>query len=789
MISLEQLRRSGLDFTSPTSEPERMPSPRDAANWACHLQGYGEMGARIRGFDWSKTPLGPIEDWPVSLREAMSLCLRSRFQLGIYWGPQLVLLYNDAEREVLGTMHPRVLGMPAVEILTDMWDVVGPMLHGVLAGGAATWSVDQALRLNRHGFVEEAYFTYSYSPIADGNGVGGVLLVSFETTDRVLAERRLRALRELAAETAKAQNDDEVCTRAARVLAGYENDVPFSLLYITDRAGRFSLCASSGVGAAVDPDLWPLEEAVSSQQVKRVEDLPSGSRDSPAARLAFVLPIAQAGQAAVGCLVAGVSDLQRVDEAYRGFFNLIAAQLAAAVAGARALAEERRRAAALAEFDAAKTRLFANVSHEFRTPLALLLGPLEEMLACEEIPRSPEDLRVAAHLELAHVRREASRRESELRAQVREAQDHATGILETITDGFIALDSEWRFTYVNAAAERINGMRREDHIGKSHWELFPATRGTVIEREWRRANAERVAVEFENYYEPRDSWFHVRAYPSKDGGLSIFFHDITPRKRSEDALKRAHSELEHRVRERTLELYRSHARLGRQIAKRMRVEAERKELLRRLVGAQEDEHRRIARELHDDLTQRLAVLAIDAGTIEQIPGCPGDIKDKARGMREQLVALSESVHSLSHQMHPAILDDLGLVDTLRSECLSLNQRDGVVVNLLARDVPADLPREVALCIYRVAQESLRNVIRHARSASASVRLTGSSRELVLCVRDRGVGFDVAARRARGIGLESMRERAGLIRARLAVRSRPGEGTKVILRVPLQWRQP
>src|SRR5262249_23657532 len=159
-----------------------------------------------------------------SLREAVSICLQSRFQLAIYWGPQLILLYNDAERDILGAMHPSALGRPAAEILTDMWDVVGPLLQGVAATGAATWSVDQALRLNRHGFLEEAFFTYSYSPIPDGGGVGGVLLVTFETTERVLAERRLRTLRELAAETAKAQSANDVCGLAAGVFGGNPSD-------------------------------------------------------------------------------------------------------------------------------------------------------------------------------------------------------------------------------------------------------------------------------------------------------------------------------------------------------------------------------------------------------------------------------------------------------------------------------------------------------------------------------------------------------------------------------------
>src|SRR5262249_34405737 len=162
------------------------------------------------------------------------------------------LLYNDAERDVLGAMHPRALGRPAAEVLADMWDVVGPMLHGVLETGEATWSVDQALRLNRRGFVEEAFFTYSYSAIPDGDTVGGVLLVPFETTDRVLAERRLRTLRELATETAKVRNTDEVCARAASVLTGNWNDVPFSLLFLTEPDGSPRLCASTGVASATD---------------------------------------------------------------------------------------------------------------------------------------------------------------------------------------------------------------------------------------------------------------------------------------------------------------------------------------------------------------------------------------------------------------------------------------------------------------------------------------------------------------------------------------------------------
>ena len=228
----------------------------------------------------------------------------------------------------------------------------------------------------------------------------------------------------------------------------------------------------------------------------------------------------------------------------------------------------------------------------------------------------------------------------------------------------------------------------------------------------------------------------------------------------------------------------ANTRLVRQVAKRKQVEEARTELRRRLVHAQEEEHRRIARELHDDLTQRLAVLAIDAGMLEQLPGCPADVEERARGMREQLVALSEGVHSLSRQLAPFHPRRIGHRRCLTRGVSEPWPRDGIAVRFVAHDVPTGLSREMALCVYRVTQEALRNVARHAKTRKASVRLFATDRHLVLRVRDRGVGFDVAARGKRGLGLESMKERARLVRARLTVESQRGEGTNVTLRVPL-----
>jgi PAS domain S-box-containing protein len=434
-------------------------------------------------------------------------------------------------------------------------------------------------------------------------------------------------------------------------------------------------------------------------------------------------------------------------------------------------------------------------------PVVLLSDRAAEESRVEGLTAKPDDYlvkpfsthellaRVGTHLEMARVRREAVRRESELLAEARRAREHAAAILESITHGYVALDSQWRFTCINAETERINGIPRQEQIGKNQWELFPATRGTRLEFELRRAVAEQAPVQFEYYYEAWDAWFQYKAYPTKDGGLSIFYHDITARKRLEEALRNAHEQMEQRVRARRQELSRANARLELQIAKRKEVEAARTDLLRRLVHAQEEEHRRIARELHDDLTQRLAALAIDAAALEQVAQLPRDIRQRLRDMRGQLVSLSQSVHCLSRQLHPAILDDLGLVDALRSECTSVQERDGIQVNYRAENVPTDLPRGVALCVYRVTQEALRNAGRHSQSLRVLVRLVANDQGLVLRIRDHGIGFDVAGHGRPGVGLESMRERARLVHARLMVHSRRGEGTQVTLRVPLQRSSP
>jgi two-component system, NarL family, sensor kinase len=212
-----------------------------------------------------------------------------------------------------------------------------------------------------------------------------------------------------------------------------------------------------------------------------------------------------------------------------------------------------------------------------------------------------------------------------------------------------------------------------------------------------------------------------------------------------------------------------------------------RELAAKLLQAQEVERRRIAREMHDDWTQRLALLGIDLVKLEKQLGTPECALPLLRTMQGQLVSLSEDVHALSRQLHPAILDDLGLVEALRSECASFSRREGIAVAYRPEEVPTSLPKDILLCVYRVAQEALRNIAKHAAVKEARVYLVVTATELVLRVNDEGVGFDPAGVRSHpGLGLSSMEERVRLIQGKLFFTSAVGKGTTVEARVPLTW---
>lgn len=884
-------------------------SIRTAQDASC-LSGGGTMGALMRERDWHSTAVGPVEDWPQSLRTSVSILLESKFPMFIAWGAEYVQFYNDGYIPILGpSKHPQALGISARDTFPEIWPVIGPMFDDVRRGGAYGFE-DFLMSLDRNGYLEECYFTFSYSPIRDETSqAGGIMVTTTETTARVIGERRLSMLGDLAGLASQARSETEIWSGSANILRRNPADLAFCLLYRSCGAQSFILEQCCGIDqdcAAAPPVLnleeaspnspWALSALLSNRRAVLIDDVLQrfgpvvGSKWPDPVQTALALPVGKPGSESLdGILIVGASPRRALDDPYRSFLSLVADHIATGISNVRAYDQERRRVEALAQLDRAKTEFFSNVSHEFRTPLTLMLGPLEDLLAAQEKTRGKDvpalrlihrnglrllrmvnslldfsrieagrmrasfaasdlcqlteelasnfsslmqraglDFRVeciplsqpvwvdpdmwekvvlnlisnafkftfsggvtvrlretASQAELTvsdtgtgipehelphlferfhrvegargrtfegtgiglalvqelvrlhggsiavestlgqgstfrvripfgnrhlpsnsvsqaqaeastavrasafvqealhwlpagddlgqgfhslddaqgaagwalaeetrgarvlvvddnadmrhYVRRlltqagyevelasngqdglaavaelrpelvlsdvmmpgldgygllkalrsdpvtqsvplillsaragEEARTEGldagaddyvtkpftarELLSRVgahlklarvrRKAEEQARVILESITDGFFALDRDWRFTHINAEGARLIGFRPDQMMGQSVWEAYPEAVGTTFHREFQRAMHERIPIDFESFYGPFNAWFRVKAYPSDTGGLSVFYEDVTERKRAEKELRRANQDLE-----------------------------------------------------------------------------------------------------------------------------------------------------------------------------------------------------------------------------------------------------
>jgi PAS domain S-box-containing protein len=1128
----------------PTSGMESIQSSRD------FLSGDSELGALMRSMDWSRTKLGPIDSWPQSLRTSVSTCLNSRFAILVWWGPDLVMLYNDAYRDIIASKHPAALGCPGRECWPEIWDTIGPMLVGVLQRGEATWSDDLLLLLARHGYPEECYFTFSYSPISDeSGGIGGVFTPVMETTDRVIGERRSNTLRELAGSSSEVTSEERMWTLASEILGRNGHDISFSVLYAlspdrkqihrkssTGIAGDHSLCQESrDVSELNATPLRSVREALGTGEMV-CDDLQHCDFEVPvgvwgiAPVECVALPISFPGHPSpTACMLLGLSPRKKFGDDYKLFLEAIARQLASNLAAARAHEQERKRSEMLAELDRAKTVFFSNVSHELRTPLTLMLGPVEAMLeraqpsatvqrdelqlvhrssmrllklvntlldfsrieagriqalyestdlsaltadtasafrsameqaglrfvvncpplsqpayvdrdmwekivlnlisnafkftlqggvtvrleeagdrielriedtglgipedqqskvferfhrlegirgrthegtgiglalvqelvklhsgsirlesaaskgstfivsipkgrahlpelesqprilkstgvsasayvdealrwlpdgdanlqadpvfaadslqaphvqtttgkilladdnadmrayvrrlvgdnyeihavanglealnairsqapdlviadvmmpgldgfgllreiradeATKTIPvillsaRAGEDARIegmqagaddymvkpftarellariGAHLAMGRLRRETAAHERALRAEAEAAQERATTILESISDSFFAIDRDWCFKYVNAAAERTLNMSRDQLTGRSFWEIFPLSQGTVLETQYRRAMTDRISVQFENYYEPWGRWYELRLYPSNDGGLSVFYQDITERKRIDAALKESRQELETRVEQRTSEL---------QLANQ-----ELRQLSSRLQQTQDDERRRLPRELHDSAGQLLAAIAMNIAVVRaESHKLSSEAAAREADNAAMVDQLSTEIRTVSHLLHPPLLDEVGLASALRWYVEGFEQRSKITATLDLPDRLDRFPAEVEIAVFRAVQECLTNIHRHSGSPSCTVRVFQEQENLHVEISDEGKGIPrdkrlMIARSGGGVGLRGMQERIRQLGGSLNIHSSEG-GTSVEVMLPV-----
>ncbi|MGQ8630313.1 response regulator [Agrobacterium sp. DKPNP3] len=497
------------------------------------------MAQMMRRHDWTNSSLGCPDEWPQALKVAIRLLLTSKFEMWLGWGPDIAFFYNDAYRPTLGNKHPNALAVPTKVLWSEIWSDIKGRLETVYSSGEATWDRALLLLLERDGYPEETYHTFSYSPlIGDSGKVEGVFCAVTEETERVISERRLATMRTLASGLAVADTEVDVFNASREALKENPQDLPFCALYVFDDKGnaeRRWVC-----GAAEDDVLlpvtiirgagiWNLDRAWQKQDVELVslaasDVVPSGPWPKAPSQAAVIPLVGQASDQPKGVLISGLNAHRAVSDDYLDFLKLIAGQITSRLASAEAFETERRRAAALAEAAA---------------------------------------IREKAALALEHLNRQLSS-EVELRTAER---DRMRALFQQAPSFMCILSGpEHTFELVNDAYMQLVGHRKL--VGLSVREALPEIAGQgffeLLDGVFQSGKPYigrhvPVFLERNGKKQPDQRFVHLIYQPIFDlngsvTGIFVDGFDVTDQKRAEDQLQSLNHTLEEKVEQRTLEL-------------------------------------------------------------------------------------------------------------------------------------------------------------------------------------------------------------------------------------------
>ncbi|KAI8586681.1 hypothetical protein BDZ88DRAFT_399585 [Geranomyces variabilis] len=374
------------------------------------LRDGGEMGNRIREFDWASTSLGPRQHWTSCLKLAVNTILTSPFKAGLFWGPERLMIYNDGYAQILGPSHPAALGKGGAIVWADrIWDEIQSPIQQAF-DGLSVHHTARPFFFQRPTYIMEAFYLYTLAPVINEHGViEGCLVICIDETTRILHERREMCLRELGSRRGEALTVEETCIAAADVFEKAKLDIPFSLVYLRESCDSktCSLVATSGIPAghpilekshcrsSTSPSCWALDSVLQTGEVLELLDLdsyclPGGAWPENSVD-AVIVPLYGASQRTIGAVVLGISPRRKLDDAYRSFHTLIERQFSSNLSIAQNHAAERVRLHEMEQLDKAKTSFFSSISHELRTPLTLILGPIQQLLVDSTVSASVKD--------------------------------------------------------------------------------------------------------------------------------------------------------------------------------------------------------------------------------------------------------------------------------------------------------------------------------------------------------------------------------------------------------------